>query len=205
MIPRFPVLLAVLALVSCDPRKPSVPTAPRQPRHAPAGTLYVLRHFSVNTTDGLYGFSEGKPVTLLHEENGICTVTDGTVRGKAPRSSFTDDLNAVDALPGTRAPAPSGTPPPGRERQTAILRLKIDEMDKRIARAKEERKLQGYPENGGPRPRTQGRYYYNGRYYNTPEDTAAAPPALSPDAAQIEKLLEAKFQLQLQLSSLAGS
>lgn len=208
MIPRFPAILAVIVLASCDPHKPAAPAAPRQARTAPAGTLYVIKRFSVTTTYGLYGFSEGRKVTLLREENGICTVTDGTVKGRAPRSSFTDDLNAVDDLTGATTPSSAdtaGTDARKHEKQTALLRLKIAEMDKRIASAKEERKLQGYPENGGPRPRAQGRYYYNGTYYNTPEDTATRPPSLSPDAAQIEKLLEAKFQLQRQLSSLAGN
>jgi len=120
----IPIFVVSTVLVSCDNKAPepniqapeptpivapiptpiptATPTATPEPtpqvRLAPSGTLYVVKHFSVSTEDGLHGFPIGRKVTIASEDDLNFTVTDGTMTGTAPKSSFTNDLDVVDKL-----------------------------------------------------------------------------------------------------------
>lgn len=65
---------------------------------APLGVLYVVKPFSVTTDSGIHGFPEGRQVKVVREENGEVVVSDGQKTARAPKDSFTNDLNVVAAL-----------------------------------------------------------------------------------------------------------
>ena len=55
---------------------------------SPGTSLFVVKRFAVRTKEGLQGFSPGKKVTLVREQNGEYVVTDGSIEGQAPVTSF---------------------------------------------------------------------------------------------------------------------
>ena len=67
-------------------------------RLAPEGILYVTERFSVATDSGLHGFSPGKQVKLIRIDGANYIVSDGQIEATAPSTSFTNDLDIVDAL-----------------------------------------------------------------------------------------------------------
>jgi len=85
-----------------SPTPTSTPTATPAPtpqaRLAPPGTLYVVKNFSIRTEDGLHGFPPGKKVTLVREDILDLIVTDDVIEGRAPKDSFTNDLDILDAV-----------------------------------------------------------------------------------------------------------
>lgn len=87
-------------LASCDKPTyiPPVPSPTPAPRLAPEGILYVTERFSVSTDTGLHGFSVGKQVRLIRIDGPNYLVTDGLTEGSAPATSFTNDLDVLDAL-----------------------------------------------------------------------------------------------------------
>ena len=91
------VVLSSLLLVACD-KKPTTPPPPAGPRLSAPGTVYVTKAFSVTTEHGIYGFVEGAQVSILNEEGNQYRVTDGKMEAKAPKTSFTNDLDVVDAI-----------------------------------------------------------------------------------------------------------
>lgn len=76
---------------------PSVSPTPQE-RLAPAGVLYVVTAFSLKTDSGIHGFSKGKKVTLLREEGNQWVVSDGIAEAKAPKASFTNNLDVAETL-----------------------------------------------------------------------------------------------------------
>lgn len=62
----------------------------------PAHRLYVAKSFSVVTESGVSGFPVGKEVTLIREENGKFLISDGSQLARAPKSSFTRDIEVVN-------------------------------------------------------------------------------------------------------------
>ena len=93
---------AALFISSCDQSTPPPPPPSPSPtpvvRLAPEGILYVTERFSVATDSGLHGFSVGKQVKLIRIDGSNCIVSDGEVEGTAPATSFTNDLDILDAL-----------------------------------------------------------------------------------------------------------
>ncbi|MFZ4774377.1 MAG: hypothetical protein ACOYM3_03385 [Terrimicrobiaceae bacterium] len=74
----------------------SSPTA--HERLAPEGVFYVVTAFSLKTDSGIHGFSKGKKVTLLREEGNQWVVSDGIAEAKAPKTSFTNNLDVAETL-----------------------------------------------------------------------------------------------------------
>jgi hypothetical protein len=92
----------VLFVSSCDRSTPPPPLPTPSPtpvvRLAPEGILYVTERFSVPTDSGLHGFSVGKQVKLIRIDGSNYIVSDGQVEATAPTTSFTNDLDILDAL-----------------------------------------------------------------------------------------------------------
>lgn len=100
------LLLVVLAICGffayrdwyAVPEPPPEPTATPQVRLAPDGVFFVVKAFSVQTEDGIYGFPALKEVRLIREEGTDFVVTDGQAEGRAPKESFSNNLDVVDRL-----------------------------------------------------------------------------------------------------------
>jgi hypothetical protein len=196
-------------------------------RIAPGAKLYVIKRFSVTTSDGLHGFSPGKEVTLTREEQDVYVVTDGVVEGKAPKDSFSDNpvtakaisdknqqlqqsaqqkLNEQNQLAKSQQAAGVQQAQSDVEskknarlkQQIADIQIQLEDLRQRIGKARAERSSKGFPQDGGSR--RSGEYYYNGNYYNRYRHGSTV--SLSADASQIETLLSAQANLESQLRSL---
>jgi hypothetical protein len=250
MKPYILLALAALILTSCDRKKPAAapppeptpditpaptpsPTPTPSPAQAPGGAilpgakLYVIKRFSVTTSDGLHGFSPGKQVTLVREDQDSYVVTDGIVEGKASKDSFSDNPDTAKAVgdrhqqlqqsaqqrlneqsQAAKLQQAAGVQQAQkdiedkknaqRKQQISDIQIQLDDLGQRISKAKAERSSKGFPADGGPR-RTGG-YYYNGSYYRGYGHGTIA--SLSTDATQIETLLSAKAAMESQLRSL---
>jgi len=205
----------------------TLPTSPaRQPRLAPKGVLYVTKRFSVSTAKGLYGFSQGKKVSFIREEMGQYIVSDDTMEGKAPKNSFTNDLDVVDALlenlhqrykrdVNARIVEPQIEVTDKesdisrkvaidietrnnelRLNEVASLKRRLADVKKRISEAKRQRSSIHY---GDYQSSYISRNYNNGSYYSPHIHSGRS---LSTDATQIEKLLELESQLESQINSI---
>jgi hypothetical protein len=184
---------------------------------APGAKLYVIKRFSVTTSDGLHGFSPGKEVTLVREEPDIFVVTDGVVEGKASMDSFSDNPDSAKALRDKgqqlqqqaqqklneqnqlakshqiadvqQAKSDIESKKNARiKQQIADIQIQLEHLGQRISKARAERASKGFPQDGGSRR-------YHGYYHG---DTVT----LSTDASQIETLLSAKADLESRLRSL---
>jgi hypothetical protein len=187
----------------------------------------VIKRFSVTTSDGLHGFSPGKQVTLVREDQDSYVVTDGIVEGKASKDSFSDNPDTAKAVgdrhqqlqqsaqqrlneqsQAAKLQQAAGVQQAQkdiedkknaqRKQQISDIQIQLDDLGQRISKAKAERSSKGFPADGGPR-RTGG-YYYNGSYYRGYGHGTIA--SLSTDATQIETLLSAKADMESQLRSL---
>jgi hypothetical protein len=197
--------------------KPTASAPTPEPRSAPSGKLYVIKRFSVTTSDGLHGFSPGKLVTLIREDLDSYVVTDGIVEGKASKDSFSvnpDIAKAVgdkhqqlqqsaqqrlneqsrlaklqEAASVQQAKADDENKKIAqRKQQISDIQIQLDDLSQRISKARAERSSKGFPQDGGSRR-------YHGYYHG---DTVS----LSTDATQIETLLSAKAALESQLRNL---
>jgi len=245
--------LLVLLLASCDkpkivnlesPKEPETQQAPAVPtpqatptpviqvpiaqpspqtRSCPEGTLFVIKRFSVTTTDGLHGFPAGKKVKLIREEQDEYVVTDDVIEGKAPKTSFTNDLDVADAINNKQQQAQQAAQLKLNEqqktaseekavsdknaqsdiearnkekkiKQISAIEVQLEELKRRISKARNERSSKGFPADGGPRYNNHHHYYYNGSYHSS--GTAVS---LSSDASQIEQLLSAQIDLESRL------
>jgi len=66
---------------------------------SPGTTLFVIKRFSLTTSDGgLQGVSVGKKVTLIREDMGDYIISDGINEGRAPKSSFSNDQKAAEQV-----------------------------------------------------------------------------------------------------------
>jgi|GEM_PF-5258546 len=83
------------------PQATPLPQATPEARLCPDGTLYVVKHFSVRTQDGLHGFPVGKQVKVVNNSGIDVVVTDGTIETTHARDYFTNDLDKVDSLRAT--------------------------------------------------------------------------------------------------------
>ena len=52
----------------------------------------------MTTTDGIHGFREGRKVAFVREERGEFIVSDGDIQGRAPKDSFTNNLDLVEQI-----------------------------------------------------------------------------------------------------------
>jgi len=78
---------------------PTEPSTPTQSELSPGTSLFVIKRFSITTSDGgLQGISPGKKVTFIREEMGDYIITDGSNEGRAPKSSFTNDQEAAQTV-----------------------------------------------------------------------------------------------------------
>jgi hypothetical protein len=236
----IPLALATVILASCDRKKPAVapppeptpditpaptpsPTPTPSPAQAPGGAilpgakLYVIKRFSVTTSDGLHGFSPGKQVTLVREDQDAYVVTDGVVEGKASKDSFSDNPDTAKAVgdkhqqlqqsaqqrlieqtQAAKLHQAAGVQQAQkdvedkknaqRKQQISAIQIQLDDLSQRISKARAERSSKGFPEDGGSRR-------YHGYYHG---DTVS----LSTDASQIETLLSARAALESQLRNL---
>lgn len=212
------------------PTPPPAPTPaaqipPPEPATSPDATaeksLYVIKRFTVKIGESLHGFAVGKKVTLLREEAGTCTVTDGTAEGNAPKEYFTADPNAADAVADIRKQREQAAreildqrrkildqqqadeaenharnidarETTQKQKRIAALEAAIHSLGARINQAQRERASKGYPKDGGPRYRDHLPY----------SDRSVA---LSVDASQIEALLQARSRMEAELRMLKSS
>ncbi len=75
-----------------------VPTAEPEARFAPEGVLFVVKRFSEPHDGGVRGFSPGKEVRLVRQEQGYYVVSDGEIEARRPRSWFTRDIRLAGEL-----------------------------------------------------------------------------------------------------------
>jgi len=207
---------------------PSPTTAPTsEGRSAPEEKLYVIKRFSVTTADGLYGFSPGKQVTFIREEEGDYVVTDGVIEGKAPKDAFSRNFDNARVLSEKNQQLQESAQQKAKEQsqlakaqqaadslqaqsdseckkhaklkeQIAAMQTQLNDLRRRISSARAERVSKGFPENGGSR--RSGGYYYNGAYYDGYRHGVTV--SLSTDASQIEALLSAASNMESQLRKL---
>lgn len=200
---------------TATPTPTPVPTP--QARLAAPGTYYVIKHFSLRSEDGLYGFPIGKKVTLVREDILDLVVTDGIKEGKAPKDSFTNDLDVLDALCQQTTKVHQSVQQARTEQQQtqaqmqaaqndaiakdreerrkqqiaasiSALRQQSAALSNRISVAANEREQKGFPRNGGSR-RSSGQY----KDHTT---------SLGTDASQIESLISAQARIESQIREL---
>jgi hypothetical protein len=87
-------------LPTATPVATAAPTAEPEPeaRFAPEGVLFVVKRFNEPHDGGVRGFSPGKEVRLVRQEQGYYVVSDGEIEARRPRSWFTRDIQLAGEL-----------------------------------------------------------------------------------------------------------
>jgi len=136
--------------------------------------VFVAEKFSIEIEDGNIGFPVGKKVSILAINGEDFVVSDGKTQVSKPARFFID----TKPVASTTTPRPTSiTPQPNHQliglehelaKKESLLKkyengifqinqkIKNEDLDSRIEKAKQERLNKGFPPNGGPRSRRNG-------------------------------------------------